>query len=216
MKKHTNKLVSLFSSGIDAPVATHLMMQRGAEIVLVHMDSRSSIDRRPVEKVRKLASILAKAAKKGLRLYLVPHGNNQQEIAEKCPQNLMCILCRRLMYRIAETIAEKEGANGIVTGENLGQVASQTLDNLAAEGCAISLPVHRPLLGFDKEEIIRVAKELGTYETSTLPGEGCIMAPKFPKTHAILKEIEEAESNLDVDEMIKRAVENARVITIHK
>ncbi|MCK5332949.1 MAG: hypothetical protein KAJ24_00410, partial [Candidatus Aenigmarchaeota archaeon] len=122
--KNRKKLVSLISGGIDAPVATHIMMQRGAEIVLVHMDSRSSIDARPVNNVKKLASILAKAAKKDIKLYIVPHDNNQQEINEKCPQNLMCILCRRTMYRIAEAIAEKEGANGIVTGENLGQVAS--------------------------------------------------------------------------------------------
>ncbi len=216
MKTNEKKLVSLISGGIDAPVATHIMMQRGAEIVLVHMDSRSSIDARPVNNVKKLASILAKAAKKDIKLYIVPHDNNQQEINEKCPQNLMCILCRRMMYRVAEAIAKKEGANGIVTGENLGQVASQTLDNLAAEDCAISLPVHRPLLGFDKEEVIRVAKEIGTYETSTLPNEGCVMVPKFPKTHAILKEVEESESNLDVEGMTERAVEKASVITINK
>ncbi len=216
MKTNGKKLISLISGGIDAPVATHIMIQRDAKIVLVHMDVRSSIDRRPIENVKKLASILAKTAKKDLRLYLVPYGNNQKEIAEKCPQNLMCILCRRTMYRVAEAIAEKEGANGIVTGENLGQVASQTLDNLAAEDCAISLPVHRPLLGFDKEDVIRAAKAIGTYEISTLPGEGCSMAPKFPKTHAILKEIESAESNLDVDEMVERSIEKASIITITK
>lgn len=216
MKKNEKRLVSLISGGIDAPVATHIMMQRGAEIVLVHMDHSPFKDRRPVNNVKKLASILAKAAKKDIRLYIVPHDNNQQEINEKCPQNLMCILCRRSMYRIAEAIAKKEGANGIVTGENLGQVASQTLDNLAAEDCATCLPVHRPLLGFDKEDVIRAAKEIGTYETSTLPGEVCSMVPKFPKTHATLKEVEDAESNLGIDRMIESAVEKARVITVGK
>ncbi len=214
MKKHEKRLVSLISGGIDSPVATYLMLRLGAELILVHMDNRPFIDERPIEKVKKLAAVLAKKAGKGLKLYLVPQGRSQHEIVKNCPRKLTCVLCRRAMYRAAEAIAIKEGAWGIVTGENLGQVASQTLDNLAAEDSAISIPVHRPLIGFDKEDTIRIAKKIGTYDISILPGECCSMVPPYPETHAKLSEIEAAEKKLDIGGMVKKAVDSAELLAI--
>lgn len=214
MKKRQIKLVSLISGGIDSPVATYLMLRLGADIALVHMDNRPFIDERPIEKVKKLAELLAKKCGRDMALYLVPHGASQHEIVKKCPRKLTCVLCRRMMYRAAEAIAKKEGAEGIVTGENLGQVASQTLDNLAAEDNAIFMPIHRPLLGFDKEDTIKIAKEIEAYDISILPGECCSMVPPYPETHAKLSDIEAAEKNLDVDAMVKKAVGGAAVFAV--
>lgn len=212
------RFVSLISGGIDSPVATYLILKQGAEIIAVHMDVRFSTKKIdvPLSKVVKLVELLAEKSSKKIKLYNVPHGQTLKTIITKCPRHLTCILCRRIMYRVAEQIAKKENAKGIITGENLGQVASQTLDNIYVEDKAVKLPVHRPLIGFDKEETIKIAKEIGTYDISIQRGGCCDLFPQYPETHAKLKEIEDAERNLNIKGMVKDAIKDAKILIIGK
>ena len=208
------KLVTLISSGIDSSVATHLMLEKGCEIIAVHMDNRPLIDDRPLKKIKALLKTLSKDHNTKIKLYIAKHGLTQSEIVKKCDRKLTCILCRRFMYRVAEKIAEKENAEGIITGESLGQVASQTLDNLYVEDTCISTRVIRPLIGLDKTEIISIAKDIGTYDTSILPGQCCSLIPMFPETHGKVKEIEIAENKIDVEKLVKTAVDTAEILEI--
>ncbi|MBW6451319.1 MAG: hypothetical protein K0B02_01135 [DPANN group archaeon] len=213
-KNKSVKLVSLISGGIDSPVATHLMLKKGVDLVFVHMDNRPFIDDRPLNKVMSLLEHLAKLHKKDLKLYVVPHGPNQSLFASSCDRKLTCVLCRRMMYRVGENVAKLENADAILTGESLGQVASQTLDNLFVEKQSIATRVLSPLIGFDKEETIKIAKEIGTYEISILPGECCSLTPLYPETHANLKYVESEESNIDITSLLDESVSNAKIITI--
>ncbi len=208
------KLVTLISGGIDSPVATHLMLDKGCDIIAVHMDNTPYIDKKSSEKVKTLLKTIAKKHNTKIKLYIAKHGPTQAEIIKKCDKKLTCILCKRFMYRTAEEIAKKEKAESIITGESMGQVASQTLDNLYVEDSAVKTKILRPLIGLDKTEIIDIAKEIGTYDISILPGECCSLVPKFPETHGKIKEIEIAESKIDVKALVKKSVENAEVFEI--
>lgn len=208
------KLITLISDGIDSPVATHLMLEKGCNIIAVHMDNRPFIDERPFEKVKKLLTTLTKHHKITIKLYIAKHGPTQAEIVKQCDRKLTCVLCRRFMYRVAEKIVEKEKAEGIITGESLGQVASQTLDNLYVEDTCLNTKVIRPLIGLDKTEIIAIAKDIGTYPISILPGHCCGLTPMFPETHGKTKDIDNAESKLDIDRLVDDAVKNAKIIEI--
>lgn len=148
-------------------------------------------------------------------MYVVPHGENLQVFIQKAPQKLTCILCKRMMYRIAERIAEIENTEGVVTGEAIGEQASQTLTNLRVlDEAAKSYPIHRPLLGFDKTETEAIARKIGTFEISTRKAKGCTAAPDQPSTRARLELVKEAEAKLDIEGMVEESMKAAKVLTV--
>lgn len=206
------KLISLISGGIDSPVATYLMMKKGADIVGVYFDNRPFCDEKSLEKTTKLVEKLEKIFNKKIKIYIVPHGNNLSVFAESCRKNLECVLCKRMMLRIGEKIAKTENADGLVTGESLGQVASQTLENIYVENQAVKIPVLRPLIGFDKIEIEKIAKETGLYEISIIPCLPCSIVPKKPATMARLENVLNEEEKIDISALVEESVRNAVVI----
>ena len=193
--------ILLISGGIDSPVAGYLMGKQGLDLVLVHFDNRPFTSDNEVEKAISLMKQLDNAlGKESLRL-LVPHGNAQAEFAKCCRRNMECVLCRRMMLRVAEKLAKKHDAGFIVTGESLGQVASQTLANINVEERSTSLPVLRPLIGFDKVEIERIAKAIGTYDISIRPGLCCTIAPKKPSTYSKIADAMDEETKVDIEKL---------------
>ena len=174
------KAVALFSSGIDSVVAVYLMMKKDVDVVLVHAE----IDKQNTERAKKLAKKLAEIFKKEIKLYLFNHSETLKECSKKINSKFICNICKRMMYRIAEKIAEKENARFIITGENLGQVASQTLDNLASNKSAVKIEIVRPLLSWDKQETMDLAKKIGTYDISIAKAPSCPFVPKHPATKA--------------------------------
>jgi tRNA uracil 4-sulfurtransferase len=206
----SGRLVSLISGGIDSPVAAYRMMQRGCRLIFVHFHSAPYLDNTSQEKVRQLITTLTRHQFLS-RLYLVPFGEIQRQIVASVARPLRVILYRRMMLRIAEAIARKEKAKALVTGESLGQVASQTLDNMVVVQQAARLPVLRPLVGMDKQEIIDQARRIGTFEISSIPDQDCcqLFVPKHPATKARFSEVEQDETKLDVAEMVRYGVENA-------
>ncbi|MEM0215006.1 MAG: tRNA uracil 4-sulfurtransferase ThiI [Archaeoglobaceae archaeon] len=207
------KVVSLVSGGIDSPVASFLAMKRGCEVVVVHFFNRTIHSPDVRKKILMLAKKLAEY-QGDLKLYMIPFEGVQMEIIRIVPPKLRMVVYRRSMMRMANMIAEKERAKAIVTGDNISQVASQTLDNLNVIYSASRLAVLSPLLGFDKEEIISLAKRIGTYEISILPYEDCcsLMVAKHPETRAKKEIVEEFE---EFEELEKNAVENGEIIEIH-
>lgn len=201
------RYVALISGGIDSPVAAHLMLKRGVELVLVHFDNRPFTDDEEVEKVQELIAKL-REIHGDMPAYLVPHGETAQLAAARAaPRRLGCVLCRRMMFRVAAAIARNEGATGIVTGESLGQVASQTLANIRAEtGALDGLPGIRPLIGIDKQEIVSIAREIGTFDISTSSGLCCTIVPSKPSVAARDAEVDEAESTLNMQELVDAAI----------
>jgi thiamine biosynthesis protein ThiI len=190
------------------------MLDQGLEVIFAHCDSRPFTKNETVDKTKELIKILAKRYKIKPRLYMIPHAPVQSAILEKVDHKVLCVICKRMMYRVVEKIAEKEKAHALVTGENLGQVASQTLDNLVVEDSAIGLPILRPLLGYDKNEIIEIAKKINTYWVSILPGVCCKFVPKYPETHSELKEIEKLEKQIDIKKLVSDAVKNAKEVAL--
>ena len=202
------KVVSLISGGIDSPVATWRLMKRGAVVVGVHFSGRPETSDASEWLVDDIAHALGPAG--GLaRVYTVAFGEYQREISAKCPPELRIILYRRLMLRVAEEIARIERAGALVTGESLGQVASQTLANLAATDAVCALPVLRPLIGSDKTEIIAEAETLGTFEISSRPADDCctLFMPRKPATHARPRDCERAEEQLPLAEWVSAIVD---------
>ena len=196
--------IVLLSGGIDSPVAAYLMGRQGAELIFVHFDNRPFTSDQEIEKAIALMKRLDDAlGKKSMKL-LVPHGGSQTEFARSCKRNMECVLCRRMMFRVAERLAEKHGADCIITGESLGQVASQTLTNINVEERATKLPILRPLIGFDKVEIERIAKSIGTYDISIMPGLCCTIAPKKPSTYSRLEVALGEECKVDVEQLADR------------
>jgi len=199
------KLIALMSGGIDSPVAAYLMLRKGAEVVALHMDNRPFTDPNTVVKTFRLIDRLEELTHHRIKRYLAPHGKNQLTFAKECRKNLQCVLCRRMMYRVAELVAQREGADAILTGESLGQVASQTLPNLRTESGAVSIPILRPLIGFDKLEIEAIAKEIGTYEISIGPGGCCTINPKHPATASTPERVMQEEERLGMEKVIELA-----------
>lgn len=201
------KVVSLLSSGIDSPVASWRLARRGAVVLGVHFSGRPQTGDASERLVLELGDMLARTGGLG-RIYVVPFGDLQREIALAVPPGLRVIMYRRLMIRVAEEIAASERAMALVTGESLGQVASQTLDNMRAVDEAATLPVLRPLVGSDKVEIIAEARRIGTYELSTQPAEDCctLFMPRNPETHAKLADVLSAWDELDIDRMVDAAL----------
>jgi thiamine biosynthesis protein ThiI len=206
----SGRVVALISGGIDSPVAAHRMMQRGCRIIFVHFHSVPYQDHTSQEKVRRLTALLTRHQFLS-RLYLVPFGEIQRQIVASVARPLRVILYRRMMLRIAGAIARKEKAKALITGESVGQVASQTLDNMAVIQQATRMPILRPLVGMDKQEIIDHARRIGTFDISSIPDQDCcqLFVPKHPATKARLGEVEEAEVKFDVNELVRYGVANA-------
>jgi thiamine biosynthesis protein ThiI len=208
----SGKVVSLLSGGIDSPVATFRILKRGAKAILCHFHSAPFTDRSSARKASELARAIAD--RQGTTtLYLVPLGDAQQQIVVVAPPELRVVLYRRLMMRVAAEVARREGAKALVTGDSLGQVASQTLENIGCVDDAATLPVLRPLIGVDKQEIVAEARTLGTYETSILPFEDCcsLFVPRSPATRASIDDCRAAEEGLDMDALVSSCFAGAEV-----
>jgi tRNA uracil 4-sulfurtransferase len=208
----SGKVVALLSGGIDSPVATYRVMRRGSKAVLVHFHSAPFTDRSSVRKANEIARIVAERQGR-TTLYVVPLGEAQQQIVVAAPPALRVVLYRRLMVRVAARIAAAEGAKALVTGDSLGQVASQTIENIACVDDASPMTVLRPLIGDDKQEIIEQAKTIGTYDISIQPFEDCcsLFVPRSPATRATTDECRAAEAELDVDALVEMCFSNAEV-----
>ena len=204
----SGRVACLMSGGIDSPVAAYRMMKRGAHVVFVHFHSHPFVSRASQDKAKELAELLTRY-QYASRLFLVPFGEVQREVVLAVPGPLRVIVYRRLMIRIAEVIARKVRAQALVTGEALGQVASQTLSNMTTVDAAAGMPILRPLVGMDKEEIVHQAQAIGTYETSIQPDEDCctLFMPKHPATASTVGEVEAAEATLNVPALIQRATD---------
>ena len=207
----SGRVVSLISGGIDSPVAAYRLMQRGCRVFFVHFHSVPYQDNTSQEKVRQLIQILTRHQFRS-RLYLVPFGEIQRQIVASVARPLRVVLYRRMMLRIADAIAKKEKAKAVVTGESLGQVASQTLDNMAVIQQAIRQAILRPLVGMDKQEIIDQARRIGTFDISSIADQDCcqLFVPRHPATKARLSDVEEDESKFDVSELVRYGVDNAK------
>lgn len=210
------KVVCLVSGGIDSPVAAWLAIKKGCNSVLVYFDNSPFTDETTQQRVLEVTKRLKQhEPEKTFRLYIVPHGADLADILRNCPRNLTCVLCRRMMYRVAEKIALKEGAEAIVTGEIIGEHASQTLKNLRVESEAISqVTVLRPLIGMNKTEVESIARKIGTFDTSTKSASCCTGPPPKPRTQARFEEVLEAERSLNIEGMIERALKGASVLTV--
>lgn len=205
----------LISGGIDSPVAGYMIAKRGVRISAVHFYSYPYTSERAREKVAELTHILAGFAGE-VTLYLVPFTEIQLAIYEKCPQSETTVLMRRLMMQIAEKIAVSCGAQALITGESIGQVASQTIESLTVTNDAVAMPVFRPLIGFDKEEIVERAKAIGSYDTSILPFEDCctVFVPQHPVTKPKLEDLRRSEGLVDFAPMIEKAIAETEVRVI--
>lgn len=209
------KAAVLISGGIDSPVAAYMMAKRGLELTAVHFASPPYTSQRAEEKVRDLLTIVSDYSGK-MDMYTVPFTKIQEEIRKNCPEELFTIIMRRLMMIISQRIAEKNGCQALITGESLGQVASQTIGAIACTDEVAQMPVFRPLIGMDKKEIIEISRNINTFETSCLPYEDCctVFTPKHPRTRPKAEYVRRAEAAVDWEEMINEAVENVKITQI--
>lgn len=209
------KAMSLLSGGIDSPVATWMVAKRGMEVEAVHFHTYPFTSEKSQEKVKDLARILAKYVGK-VRLHKVNILEIQKAVGLNCRDEEMTIISRRFMMRIAQKLAEQRNCDALITGESIGQVASQTIQGLTCTNASVSLPVFRPLIAMDKTEIIDIAKKIDTFETSIIPEEDCcsVFAPKKPVTKPRLDRIEDSEKALDVEKLIEDAIANMEVEVI--
>lgn len=213
----SGKAVVMLSGGIDSPVAAYLAMKRGVKVEFVHFHSFPYTSDRAKEKVIDLATVLAKYCG-SVKLHVVHFTDIQTEIRKTCKEDYTITMMRRFMYRIAQRIAKKRNAKAIYTGESVGQVASQTLESMLAINQAITMPVLRPLCGFDKEEIIEISNKIGCFDISIRPYEDCctIFLPEFPKIRPHLSDCLEMEENMDIDGLIDAALEKSYILHIKK
>ncbi len=211
----SGRVVALLSGGIDSPVAAYRMMKRGCEVTFVHFHSFPFLSDVSIRKAKELVALLTRHQALS-RLYIVPIGELQQQVVAATPAAYRVILYRRFMVRIAEQIAHRERATALVTGESLGQVASQTLANLATIESAVDLPILQPLIGMDKQEITDQARAIGTYEISIVPDQDCctLFIPRQPATKTTPYQAEEAEMALDVPALVSAALERAEIIDL--
>jgi thiamine biosynthesis protein ThiI len=209
------RVMCLLSGGIDSPVAAYRLMRRGCQVLFVHFHSFPDTTLESQQKVRRIVQILS-GYQLDSRLHMIPFADLQREIVAYAPPSLRVILYRRFMLRIAGMLAQQERASALVTGDSLGQVASQTLENLRVVSAVASLPIFRPLIGDDKEDIMRAARQIGTYAISILPDQDCctMFVPRHPETMASLRQVEQAESALDVHRLVNSALAAAEKVTI--
>ena len=208
------KFVSLVSSGIDSPVATYMFSKKAEEIILVHADNQPFSDERETENFIKLAKHLKKHISCPIKVYCVPHGDALSSYKAHCENRFACVFCKRMLLRYAGKIAENEKADAIIMGDSLGQVASQTLQNIRVIEQAVDIPILRPLIGLDKEDVIKIGKEIGTYDLSILPSDGCSAVPHRPATQAKPDQIVSEEKKININILVKDAVDNATLISI--
>ena len=201
----------LISGGIDSPVAGYMMAKRGLTLDAIHFAAEPYTSKRAEMKVRQLASIVARYSGR-INFMVVPFTEIQEAIKDNCPEELFTIIMRRMMMRIALRLAEKDNCKALITGESLGQVASQTIGALACTDAVCTMPVFRPLIGMDKEEIVTIARKIDTFETSLLPYEDCctVFTPKHPRTRPELEYIEKAEAAFDFAPLIEKAITDTR------
>ena len=209
------KACLLLSGGIDSPVAGFMIAKRGVELCCVHYHSFPYTSERAREKVLELARELSEYCGK-MRVHVVPFTEIQLKIHELCPENFTTLIMRRYMMRIAERLARADGAQALITGESVGQVASQTMEALGCSDEVVGMPVFRPLIGMDKSEIIERAERIGTFETSSLPYEDCctVFTPKHPATHPRVELVRKAEEALDSEALIEAAIAGTEVIEV--
>ena len=210
------RAVSLLSGGIDSPVASWMIAKRGVALEMVHFFSYPYTSPEAKEKVLELARLLTPWCGR-LTVHVVPFTAIQEELRRSCPEALFTVLMRRFMMRIAQEVANRCGAKALVTGECLGQVASQTMEALRCTGAVVDLPVLRPCIGMDKEEIVQIARKIGTFETSILPYEDCctVFTPRHPRLRPMPGEVEAAEQTLDIDAMVKAAVDGIERVQVN-
>jgi thiamine biosynthesis protein ThiI len=204
------KFVSLISSGIDSPVATYFFLNKSTDLILLHADGRPYTDYREINNFMSLA----KRLKSKMKFYLIPHGDNLKIYQEKCNKKYTCIFCKRMLLRYAEKIVIEKNANAIIMGDSLGQVASQTLYNIKVIDQAIQTPILRPLIGFDKEDIIKISKKIKTYDISILPKDNCNAVPSKPSTKTKIENIYFEEKKLNINKMVLESVNNKKEIFI--
>ena len=209
------RAVSLLSGGIDSPVASWMIAKRGVALEMVHFFSYPYTSNEAKEKVIELARLLTPWCGR-LTVHVVPFTTIQEELRRSVPQELFTLVMRRFMMRISERVAQRCGAKALVTGECLGQVASQTMEAMAVTGGVASLPILRPVVGMDKEDIVKIARKIGTFETSILPYEDCctVFTPRHPRLRPTLEELEMAEQGLDIAGMVQAAVDGIERIQV--
>ncbi|MBP1908211.1 tRNA uracil 4-sulfurtransferase ThiI [Methanolobus bombayensis] len=209
------KMVSLMSGGIDSPVATWMMMKRGIEVIPVYCNNTPYNDERAHKRtIDCLKALQEWCPGHPFKLYEVPHGANLRQFIDKCSKNKTCLLCKRTMYRIAMEIMKKEGASGIVTGSSIGQVASQTTFNMYAELYGLCVPLYHPLIGLDKNEIIDIARKIGTYDISIRETGGCGAVPIHPEVKAGMDSMIIEEEKIDIETLVDSSVKNANILRI--
>ncbi|VVB87861.1 tRNA (guanine(6)-N2)-methyltransferase [uncultured archaeon] len=205
------KMVALISGGIDSPVAAWLMMKRGCEIVPLYLNNEPFSDETTRERAMQCIDTLQKwSPQKKFTIYEAPHGENLLAFLNNCDNRLNCVLCRRMMYRIASEVLKLEEAHGIITGSSLGQVASQTSLNMLAEMYGMEYPIYHPLIGLDKLEITDIARKIGTFEPSTKPATCCMAVPEYPSTAAKPEEVVAAEKLIDVPQLVEAMKRNLK------
>ena len=207
--------VTLLSGGIDSPVSSYMIAKRGVRLIPIHFFSFPYTSQQAKDKVVELGRLLTEYCGR-MSLEVVPFTHIQEEIRDKCPEEYFTLIMRRFMMRIAQRIAEYNGAKAIVTGENLGQVASQTMEAMASTQAVTTLPVLQPLIGLDKEEIVTLARKIGTFDTSILPYEDCctVFTPRHPRTRPKVSDVEAAESALDVEALVEEALKGIERIEL--
>lgn len=210
------KAAILISGGIDSPVAAYMLAKRGVNLTAVHFASPPYTSERAEKKVKDLLSTVA-GYSGPINFCYIPFTKIQESIARECPEDLTTLIMRRYMMKISQVIAKNNNCDALITGESIGQVASQTMKAIACTDCAVDMPVFRPLIGMDKEEIVKISRKIGTFELSTLPYEDCctVFTPKHPKTKPNISDVEKAEVFENCDEMVKEAIENARYEKIY-
>jgi thiamine biosynthesis protein ThiI len=206
------KFVVLISNGIDSPVATYLISKYAERLILVHASLYPFGDKKEKTYFLQLFNQLKKQIEHPITGYYLSHGASLSEYKSSCEPRFTCVFCKRMMLRYADSIAQKEHADALVTGDSLGQVASQTLQNMKIINQVSSLPVLRPLIGMDKEEIVAIAREIGTFSLSTIPQEPCTAVPSKPATQAKFEQIRSEEKRLDIDRLIKATLAQAECI----
>ena len=209
------RAMCLLSGGIDSPVAAYMIGKRGVEIEAVHFFSYPYTSQLAKDKVVELARLVTKYTGK-MTVNIVSFTEIQEAIRDNCPEEFFTLIMRRFMMEISQRIAKNDGCGALITGENLGQVASQTMEAMAVTGAVVDIPIFMPLIGFDKEEIVSIARKIGTMETSILPYEDCctVFTPKHPKTKPTIAQLLEAEKDLDRQALIERALENNEKIKV--
>ena len=204
--------VSLLSGGIDSPVSSYMIAKRGVELEMIHFASPHYTSEQAREKVLQLARELVPWCGR-LNVTIIPFAEIQEEIRRNCPEDHLTLIMRRFMMRLADALAKDLNCRALVTGESLGQVASQTMDALAVSGDVTDLPILRPVIGMDKDEIVLISRKIDTFETSILPYEDCctVFTPKHPRTRPTLNVVEAAEQKLDVEQLLKNCLEKTEI-----